>query len=249
MPIVDETSYNGQIFRLNSCSLWYNRGGRLYQITIESIEIRRTSFFDGAERVALVAKSANNQEILDNLWTSSLRTNASPFLAHREVVEAFKNKDPNIKSIIKFAPHPSRHPCYSFSSEEDARGILSAIVGGTLRHSIDVDSIKSDMTHGNAFESACETLQVWDVPSIPGSESRVKFCRNINTTAIVPILEFDAKCLHESQNAPRGNEQAFTFSPHGVISGGVKNLKIAFATDHGRKTFLNVVRLSRGTGG
>lgn len=247
MSTIDTISSSGQVFKLNSCKLWYHRAATLHQVAIDYVEIRRTSSSDGIDRVALVIRATNGQEILDNLWISSLGANASPFLEHSEAVATLKHHDPDVNFIMKLVPNASLHPRYSFATKEDASRIMFAIVGRTLRYSIDVESIKSDVTHGNAFEASCETLQVWDDPSAPNSGGRVRFFRNKNPTSVLPVVEFDAKCLYASVREEKGTKTVFAFnnSQDDVIR-SMKYLKIEFATIDAKETFLNAITHVKG---
>jgi hypothetical protein len=92
-----------------------------------------------------------------------------------EMANAHGSTEPSIVAIVFFAPHPSHHPQYAFSTYQDAWDFVSATSSTHELHmdpewisqlslvcSASVTSIKSALTHGNVEESGLVTVQVWE---------------------------------------------------------------------------------------
>jgi hypothetical protein len=128
---------------------------------------------------------------------------------------------------------------------------MQHVVGRTLCSSVNVSSIKSACTHGNAVESGTETLQIWESmpdelsPTSPIARARartVKFFRNKNPGVQQQVVEFDCNALRPPDVDARSGKVSFRFRDvrEGVVK-DMKYLKIAFSSDEDRIDFLHEV--------
>jgi hypothetical protein len=231
----------------DSCKLWYRRGASLNQLSIIHVEVQHLPRNNGTGTgIRLVVKTSDGQRIVDDLWMTGPATNTSPFFENSEIVSTFKKRDAAINYVVHFSPHASFHPQYSFATKEDAFDFMSTITGKTLLCSIDIDSIKSSMTHGNAFEAGCETLQVWDDPmaamKTSGGAKTIKFFRNKNASANSRVVEFQVNCLRAPEKERKTGKLVFAFRDMlDGVTRELKYLKIAFGNDPERAEFLKTI--------
>jgi len=193
----------------------------------------------------------NHQIIRDDLWMSTIRTNASPFFENEEILKAMRFHDPNINCVVKMAPNPAGHPSYSFARVKDGWEFVQSVVCRTLVCSVNIATIKSACTHGNSVESGMETMQVWEDEDSTGDTAgrfngrTVKFFRNKNPSATTQVVEFNCNMLRPPEIDARGGKVTFRFRD--VREGAIKDmkyLKIAFMKDEDRETFLHEVGFS-----
>jgi hypothetical protein len=247
VSLASTASSSARVYTPNSCKLWYRRGASLNQLSIVHVEVQHLPRNNGtATGIRLVVKTSDGQRIVDDLWMTGPATNTSPFFEHSEIVSTFKKRDDTINYVVHFSPHASFHPQYSFVTKKDAFDFMSTITGKTLLCSIDIDSIKSSLTHGNAFEAGCETMQVWDDPAAPmntsGGAKTVKFFRNKNAAAASRVVEFETNCLRKPEKERKTGKLVFNFrDTQNGLTRELKYLKIAFGNDPERAEFLSIV--------
>ncbi|KAF2401615.1 hypothetical protein EJ06DRAFT_580899 [Trichodelitschia bisporula] len=227
-------------FAPDACKLWYRRGSALQSASLMHLEVRLKPQPRGAGTAAitLISKTSTGQEIVDDLWMTAAGANNTPFLENVAIVAAFRARDPRINFVVRFAPHASFHPQYSFVNRDEAWGFVEAITGRKVLTSVDVESIKSALTHGNAQEAGCETLQVLDGPG----GRVVRFVRNKNPAAGGSVVEVDAACIRPPKEAERRGRKMVLGLRDGVgIGRELRYLKVVFGSEEGREEFLNAV--------
>lgn len=190
-------SSHDRVYEAGTCTLWHRQGATgLVKVDIMRTEVRRAMQpFQGRQVVAItiVSKTPSGQEIPDRLFMPTLGVNSSPFLEHMEVVHAFQRHDPHAHFIVRFAPNPAQHPQYSFSNQDACWEFLQSITEKFLCASVDIESIKSAVTHGNTTESGVATLQVWEDRQT--SRRSIQFFRNKNSHARQRVIEIDVENL------------------------------------------------------
>jgi hypothetical protein len=242
------TSSTDRMYEDGACKVWYHSGGKaLAQLSIAHIEVKRALVPSGA-CISVYARMSDSKIVRDDLWMSGLRTNASPFFEHIEIVNAMRQyHDPTIACVIKFAPNPADHPQYSFAAIQDGWEFVQHVTGKTLICSVNVASIKSACTHGNHVESGTDTIQVWEEEAEPGRmRSRtVKFFRNKNPSVIHQVVEFNCNALRPPEQDHRCGKVTFRFRD--MRDGNVKDMryiKIAFLNNEDKETFVHEVGFS-----
>lgn len=213
--------------------------------------MKRASIPSGASISIYARTTLHNQIIRDDLFISSLRSNASPFFENEEVVKAMRFHDPNITCVVKMAPNPAGHPSYSFARVKDGWEFVQSVVGRTLVASVNIAIVKSACTHGNSVEAGMETMQVWEDEEGNGDGDgrfngrTVKFFRNKNPSGATQVIEFNCNTLRSPEIDSRGGKVTFRFRD--VREGAIKDmkyLKIGFMKDEDRETFLHEVGFS-----
>jgi hypothetical protein len=244
MPISREGSIltvasKDRVFEEGTTKLWHHQRGSFQQLPIEHIEVRRLDLVKG-QAVVIVSKSTSGQEILDDLWMPSTGTNSSPFLENSDVVTQFQRREESANFVVSFAPNRNHHPQYSFSTREDCWDFMQAITDKTLCASLDIENIKSACTHGNAVESGCETIQVWEDDTV--GLKTVKFFRNKNPNAKQKVVEVNINCFREPEKEKRTGKLVFAFRD--AQDGPTKEmryLKIGFSNADAEEGFLQQV--------
>ncbi|KAF2664731.1 hypothetical protein BT63DRAFT_96927 [Microthyrium microscopicum] len=233
------TASHDRAFTEGSVKLWYHRGVTLQQVTITHIEVRQTSR-PGGDGIVLILRTSKGQDIIQDLWISSLQTNASPFLENAEIEAAMRDQhDTSITALVHFAPNTARHPQYSFASRTDCWDFLQMVVGKTLIASVDISTLKSALTHGHAAEAGCQTIQVWESHESAAPARTVKFFRNKNAHVASQVVELDVNCLRAPEKEGRSGKLVFMLRD--VLDGRIremKYLKISFASDSAKDMFV-----------
>jgi hypothetical protein len=190
------TASRERTFDEGTCTMLVNAstpGAQPLVLPIAHLEIKRTAQGQG-RGIVIIARTTGGQEVADNLWLPSWNENAKPFLEHDDIVGAMRHSAAQrnfarpgenafvsnsgqgvvIAAVVFFAPHPSKHPQYAFSTIQDAWDFVSATSTANDLHNPDLDwslslvcsasvtSVKSALTHGNVEESSHITLQVWE---------------------------------------------------------------------------------------
>jgi hypothetical protein len=225
-----------RVFDEGTTKLWFQKGPQLQLLPIEHIEVRRINRIKG-EGVVIVSKTPSGQEVLDDLWMPSVGTNSSPFLENSVVVSTFRHREQSANFVVCFAPNPEHHPQYSFSTKDDCWDFVQAIADKTLCASLDVESIKSACTHGNAAEGGCETIQVWEDDAL--GLKTVKFFRNKNKNAKQKVVEVSVNCLRfpKKEKGTGKLVMAFRDAREGPTN-EMRYLKIGFSNADAEEGFL-----------
>jgi hypothetical protein len=226
-------------FEEGTTKMWIRKGGQLQLLPIEHIEVRRIDRIKG-QGIVIVSKTSSGQEVLDDLWMPSIGTNSSPFLENSEVVTVFRHREQSANFVVCFAPHPEHHPQYSFSTKDDCWDFMQAIADKILCASLDVESIKSACTHGNAAEGGCETIQVWEDDAI--GLKTVKFFRNKNMHAKQKVVEVSVNCLRFPKKERGTGKLVMDFrdSKDGPTN-EMRYLKIGFSNSDAEEGFLHQI--------
>jgi hypothetical protein len=228
-----------RVFQAGSTKLWHSQGRSVTSLSIEHIEVRRNDRVSG-EGIAIVCRTDSGQDVIDDLWMASAGTNSTPFIENSEIAKEYRQRDPNVKFVVAFAPNPKHHPQYSFSTKEDCWDFMQAITDKILCASIDVESIKSACTHGNSVESSCQTLQIWDDAIF--SVRTVRFFRNKNESAKPRIVEVNVNCFRCPDDGKRTRK--LTVWLRDALESSTKDmkyLKLIFSTADGEEEFLQML--------
>lgn len=266
------TASRDRMYEEGACKLFYRHGKGTTQLSIVHIEVIRSSVPSG-DCISIFSRMPDKNVIRDDLFVAALRSNAAPFFEHADIVTAMRaahGNDRALACVVKFAPKPADHPQYGFASVQDAWDFMQHVVGRMLCCSVNVLSIKSAYTHGNAVESGTETLQIWEAlpednmaiitttattttntngtPTSPISRARtrtVKFFRNKNSNVQQQVVEFDCNALRPPDVDTRSGKVSFRFRDvrEGVVK-DMRYLKIQFSGEEDRIDFLHEVGFS-----
>ncbi|KAF2840961.1 hypothetical protein M501DRAFT_656167 [Patellaria atrata CBS 101060] len=216
----------------DSVKVWYKAQGTYYSFEITSVEVQRWTTNNEVKTNIL---STGTQPIHDYLWHSASRSNSLPFLEHREIIDRFCARDPNIREVVKFAPNPEEHAQYSFSNKIDAWAFLNACTNQTLKASVDVDKVKSDCTHGNAEEMGAGTLQIWETES---EEREFKMFRNKITGKMQKVVTIQLEELRNPVKDKSGKKTKVEFlNKSKGLGREMGYLKISFSRAKDQTTF------------
>jgi hypothetical protein len=228
------------------CKIWCVNNGVLHQLAITQLEVRQNCKPSGHGTV-VVATTTSGTQMVDDLWMPSVNANASPFLEKSGMIAAMRQQDPAIQSVVHFVPDPGRHPQYSFASHQDCWDFMQAVSRRKLCTSIDFQSIQSNLTRGNSYETSDDTLQVWEGAN--SGSCTVKFFRNKNTSAASQVVEFDCNRLRAAEKERRTGKLVISLRDvrDGGASKDIKYLKIAFSSNQAEEEFLHHVGISMQT--